>query len=239
MRTIIWFIYFWAYLIAFIPKCNQAKKHKAAGEKESCDALVEDTIRRWATSLLKLAGAKITVIGKENLPGTPAVYIANHQGNFDIPILLTSLDKPHALISKMELGRLPFIKDWAALLECVFIDRSNARQSMTALGDAADNLASNGRSIIIFPEGTRSRNGDVGEFKGGAFRVATKANAIIVPIVIDGSYKLMEQNKMWIKPASVTVKILPPIETAGKTREEMKTLPEEVRQMIAKAKAEN
>lgn len=237
MRTIIWFIYFWIYIAVLTPKRKKAEQYLQNGENDKCDEIVYTEIRKWASSLLKLAGADVTVIGKENLPDTPAVYIANHQGYFDIPILLTCLKNPNGLIAKVEIKKLPLIPAWMELLQCVFIDRNNARQSMGALNGAADNLVHNGRSFIIFPEGTRSRGDEVGEFKGGAFKVATKANATIVPISIDGSYKLMESNKMWIKPAKVTIRILPPIETHDKSREEIKNLAQEIRQMIKDAKA--
>ncbi|MEG1800743.1 MAG: lysophospholipid acyltransferase family protein [Oscillospiraceae bacterium] len=236
MRTIIWFIYFWGYLVALIPQLLKAKKYEKNGEFDKSHAIVEKEAPKWAKSLLKLAGAEVTVIGTENLPHTPAVFVANHQGNFDIPILLSCLDRPNGLIAKVELKKLPIIRDWMELLGCVFIDRDNPRQSLGALNDAGKNLVDSGRSFIIFPEGTRSRGDEIGEFKSGAFRIATKVGAPIVPIAMDGSYRLMEQNKMWITPAKVTVRILPQIDTAGKSREEIKTLAQEVRQVIIDAK---
>ena len=174
--------------------------------------------------------------GKENIPDYPCVYVANHQSNFDIPLMLTCLDKPNGLIAKVELKKLPLIRDWMELLDCVFIDRNNAKQSVSALNAAADNLVTNGVSFVIFPEGTRSKGDTVGEFKSGAFKIATKSKATIVPVVIDGSYKVMEQNNMWIKPANVTVKILPPIKTSDMTREETKGLTEQVRNLIIENK---
>ncbi|MEG2842222.1 MAG: lysophospholipid acyltransferase family protein, partial [Ruthenibacterium sp.] len=90
-----------------------------------------------------------------------------------------------------------------------------------------------GKSMIVFPEGTRSKGGPMGEFKSGGFKMACKAKAPIVPVVIDGSYKIMEANGNWMRPAHVNITILPPIATAALTREEQKALPQKVAQMIA------
>lgn len=239
LRTIIWFIYFWGYLLFAIPKMRRAKKIAAKGDWEARDALVEPEVQKWARSLLRLAGVTVEVSGLANIPQGPAVFISNHQGNFDIPILLAWLDKPHPLVAKQEIKKLPFIRDWMELLDCVFIDRDNARQSVAALGEAAKNMTERGRSFIIFPEGTRSRGDELGEFKNGGFRAALKAGVPVVPVVIDGSYRAMEANKMWIKPAQVKIRVLPSLPTAGMSREESKVIGQRVRDLIAAAKAED
>ena len=232
MRTLIWFLFFWVTLLLLIPTMKKAQRLKADGDARGAKAIVDKKVFWWASSLLRLAGAEVTVEGKENIPRRPAVFVANHQGNFDIPILLTSLDSPHALVAKAELRNIPLIRSWMELLDCVFIDRSNARQSVTALREAADSMIRGGSSFIIFPEGTRSKGGPVGEFKNGGFKAAFKSGAPLVPICIQGSYRLMEAGGNWIHPAKVRVTILPPVETAGISKEESKTIGEEVRQQI-------
>ena len=232
MRTVIWFLFFWSSLLLVTPTMKKAQRLKKAGRGQEADKIVEEKVFWWASALLRLAGAQITVEGKENIPSCPAVFVANHQGNFDIPILLTSLDRPHALVAKEELRKLPLIRSWMELLGCVFIQRSNPRQSVTALREAAGKTLRQGSSFIIFPEGTRSKGGPIGEFKNGAFRVATQSGAPIVPICIQGSYRLMEANGNWIRPASIRVTILPPVETAGLSREEAKNIGEKIRRQI-------
>ena len=238
MRTIIWFIYFWGYLLFALPKMKRAQKTAAAGDLDARDTLVEPMVQKWARSLLRLAGVTVEITGLENIPQGPSVFISNHQGNFDIPILLAWLDKPHPLVAKKEIKKLPLIRQWMELLDCVFIDRDNARQSVAALGEAAKNMTQRGRSFIIFPEGTRSRGDEMGEFKNGGFRAALKAGVPVVPVVIDGSYRAMEANHMWIRPAFVKVRVLPAIPTAGMSREESKVIGQRVRDIIAAAKAE-
>lgn len=231
MRTIIWFIYFWAYLVALLPKLRRAKKFAAAGESKKADEITLPAVQKWARSLLKLAGVKLNITGLENVPDEPVVFVGNHQGNFDIPILLGYLPKPSAVLAKIELAKLPLITEWMKLLGCVFVDRKNPRQSVAAIGEAAE-IVKGGRSMVIFPEGTRSRGEQVGEFKSGAFKVASKTLAPVVPICMDGTYKIMEANGFWIRPAEVNIKILPAIHTKEMTRDELRELENRVRDII-------
>ncbi len=238
MRTIIWFLYFWIYLLLLIPTMKKAQNLMAEGKREELDALLCQKVPTWASALMKLAGVQVQVEGRENIPSQPAVFVSNHQGYFDIPVLLTALDKPHPLVAKESIKKLPLIRQWMELLGCVFIDRDNARQAVTALNTAAQALREQQRSFIIFPEGTRSRGRQVGEFKSGGFRVALKNKAPIVPVAIEGTYQAMEAHHMWIHPAQVKVRILPAVYTQNLTPEEGKTIGEIVRQRIVEAKEE-
>ena len=235
VRTIIWMLYFWITLFFLVPAMLHAKRLEADGKTEELDGFVRRKVTWWMGSLLRLAGVRVHNEGRENLPGRPAVIVSNHQGNFDIPILLCHLDRPHGILAKEELARLPFIRVWMQFFGCVFIDRSNPRHAAAALNRAADQLRA-GRSMIIFPEGTRSRGDEVGEFKSGGFRIAQKVGVPIVPVAIDGSWRAMEGNHMRIHPAEVRLKILPPIETAGLSREAFRSLEGEIREQIVRAK---
>ncbi|WP_312640466.1 lysophospholipid acyltransferase family protein [Hydrogenoanaerobacterium sp.] len=235
MRTIAWFIYFWTYLVFLIPKMRKVERLDAEGRAAERDAIVQREVRNWANALLRCAGVRVHVSGLENIPDETAVFVSNHQGNFDIPILLTALPHANGLVAKQELKKLPLIRTWMKHLTCVFIDRQNPRQSVAALGAAADNVR-NGYSVIVFPEGTRSKGDKIGEFKSGAFKIALKTKAPIIPVCIDGSYKVMEANGNWIRPAEVNVKILPPVFTEGLSKEDAKDLPEQVRSLIVSNK---
>jgi len=232
IRTIIWFIYFWLYLLVLIPGLVKANRLQRQRRIEELDAYTSKQVGRWARSLLRVAGAKITVQGTENIPQNPAVFVSNHQGNFDIPIMLGHIGKPKALLAKIELAKIPFIRVWMKHLHCIFVNRSNVRQAMNSLNEAVK-LVESGYSVVIFPEGTRSKSDELGEFKSGAFRIAAKTGAPIVPIRIQGSYKLMENNGFWITPADVTVTILPSIPTEGLSKTEIAALPEQVKELIA------
>jgi 1-acyl-sn-glycerol-3-phosphate acyltransferase len=134
-------------------------------------------------------------------------------------------------IAKIEITKMPIIHTWMNYLYCVFMDREDIRQSVAAINEGVDNLKK-GHSIVIFPEGTRGKGGPIGEFKQGSFKLATKAQAPIVPITMKGSYKLFEANKGKIRPARVEIIISPPIETKGLSPQETKELPDVVRNII-------
>lgn len=234
MRTIVWFIYFWGFLLVKWPKMSKGLRALEAGDWETADRLAARYVPQWANRLLKLAGVTVTVEGKENIPaGRACVFAANHRSYYDIPLMLTQLDAPHGLVAKKEIAGLPLVRGWMRLLHCVFLDREDPRKAMAALNEAIENLKK-GYSIAIFPEGTRNKGeeGTLQEFKGGAFRIATKAKAPVVPVAITGSRDIMENNHMWMHPAHVTIRILPPTETEGLTREEIKALPERTAEAI-------
>lgn len=235
MRTIIWFIYFWLYLLFLWPKMHKAKKLTAAGDIAGADAIAQHEVPHWAGSLLHLAGMSITTTGLENLPQDEAVvFVANHRSYYDIPVMLTQLGSAPALVSKIEVKKIPLIRMWMQFLHCVFLDRNNPRQAVAAMNEASDNLHK-GYSVVIFPEGTRSKGEekDLLEFKAGAFRIATKAKAKIVPVVLHNTRNAMENNGGWMKPAHITVDILPAIDTAGMDKDAQRALPEAVQKLIA------
>lgn len=234
LHTIVWFFYFFGYLLLVWLPLRRGLKALDTGDWATADALTEKYVINWANRLMRLAGVTVTTTGRENIPaGRPCVFVANHRGNYDIPLMLTQLDKAHPLLSKAEADRIPLIRGWMRLLHCVFVDRTDTRASLAALHEAMD-LVKRGYSMVIFPEGTRYKGeeGGIGEFKGGAFRIATKTGAPIVPVAISNSRALMEANGNLMKPGHVTVRILPPVETAGLSRAGIAALPGQVQELI-------
>ena len=236
MRTLIWYCYFWGYMLIHLPMLRKGLRALEAGDLATSDALAREHVPHWASRLMKLAGVTITVTGRENIPaGRPCVFAANHRSYYDIPLMLTQMDGPHGLIAKKEVNAIPLVRGWMRMLHCVFLDREDPRKAMAALAEGTENLKK-GYSMTIFPEGTRNKGeeGTLLEFKGGAFRMATKAKAPVVPVAITGSRDIMENHHMLMHPAHVTIRILPPIETAGLSREELKALPAQTADMIFK-----
>lgn len=232
LRTFFWFIYFWIYLVSIQPTLIKAKRLGEMGKTAEHDKIISETAKRWARSLIRCAGVTVVTTGNDKIPtGDAVLFVSNHQGNFDIPIILGYIDKPKAFIAKIELLKVPMIRSWMAHMKCVFMDRSDIRQSLRVINQAAEYLKE-GYSMAIFPEGTRSKCETMGTFKPGSLKLAWKAGVPIVPIAIRGSYKIMEQNGFIIKPARVEVSILDPIPTQGLTKEQVEELPERVKRVI-------
>ena len=175
------------------------------------DACAHAIARNWAKSGLKMNGSSIHVTGIENVPKTGGVlFVANHQSNFDIPILVGHVPRDKGFIAKLELLKVPSFSRWMKYIGCIFIDRKDARQSLTAINQAAERLKA-GHSLVIFPEGTRSADGTVGPFKAGGLKLAMKARVPIVPVTINGSKNIMPKGSSLIKSAKVEVIVSPPV----------------------------
>ena len=237
LRTVLFMIYMWVELLLLMVMWLRVQWMNKFSPREERDAVVEKIVRNWARRLLFLAGTKVSVTGRENIPeDRVCVFASNHQSFFDILVLLAYLDKPHALLSKAVIGKVPFIRLWMKEIHCVFVDRSDMKAGIEAVNRMIE-VIRNGYSAIIFPEGTRSKDRQVGEFKGGAFMVAQKTGAPVIPVALDGTSALFEDNGHWIVPGRVNLAILPPIETEGMSRAESKALPARTQQLVTEAKA--
>ena len=204
IRTIIWFIWFALSLIISTPFIFRVKYLIKKNRIEESEALIYKCTNIWANSLLKLAGVKVNVHGVENIPKDKTVlFVGNHQGNFDIPIYLSTMPILIGFVAKIETEKIPLVRTWMRLMKCVFMDRSSLRKSSEAIIHGIKNLKA-GYNMVIFPEGTRSRGDKTGEFKAGSFKLATKSKVPVIPVTMNGSYKIMEHgNGPWIKPANV------------------------------------
>ena len=233
LRTIALFVYLFGYMIVHYPTLRRAERALAAGDLDTVEQIVKANIPRWSRGILRVTGARMTVEGQQNIPAGPCVFVGNHRSYYDIPILLTALDAPHGILAKEELEKIPLLNRWMKLLGCVFVKRDDIRASVKALNDATA-IVESGRSFVIFPEGTRYKGeeGGVGEFKNGAFRIAVKTGAPVVPVAITGARALFENNGNRCHPGRVHICILPPIRTSGMSKAEQKQLPEAVRQTI-------
>lgn len=233
-RSIYWYTNFIFSLIIKNGKLKEVDKLLEEGKKEEYEKVTYEYVTNWAKDRVKASGATINMIGLENIPeanGKGILFVSNHQSNFDILSLLAYLGVPKAFVAKTELGKIPMLSQWMKRIHCLFMDRSDMKQSATIILEGIKQLKS-GINMVIFPEGTRGKNGVMGEFKAGSFKLATKAKSQIVPITIDGTYKIMEGNKNLIKPATVNIYIHKPIDTAVLTKDELNELPEKVENII-------
>jgi 1-acyl-sn-glycerol-3-phosphate acyltransferase len=171
--------------------------------------------RFWAKSILWVSRVKVSVQGLENIdPNAAYVYMANHQSMYDILTLLGYLRVQFRWVAKMELFRIPVFGYSMARVGYISIDRSNRKSAIESLREAAQKIAQ-GVSVMVFPEGTRSQDGQIGPFKKGGFYLATDSERPVVPVVIWGTHHIMPRGKLRIRPGPVVLSINQPIETAS------------------------
>ena len=235
MRTITVVLQAIIYLLGSLPDMRRIRRLQKKGDHLTALLFIQARVRHWAIAMLRFASVTTEVYGRENIPKGPVLFAPNHQSDWDIMLAETYLDQC-GIVSKQEVGRIPVVRQWCDLLGIVFIDRSDPRQTVRALKDCEKQLLEE-RNFIIFPEGTRSKGEDLGEFKTGSLRIAVKHGIPIVPVSIDGSYKIMEGNKgIRISPAHVLITIQPPIETAGMDKAAQKTIGTVIRESILEAR---
>jgi 1-acyl-sn-glycerol-3-phosphate acyltransferase len=184
---------------------------------------------------LLLSGIRIVVEGKENIQRhRAAVYAVNHTSNVEPPIVFDVLHEifPRLrIVYKAELRKLPVLVRAFDLAGFVPLQRGNPEQSLPAIDRAAEALRE-GNSFLIFPEGTRSRSGELLPFKKGGFILAIKGQSPVVPIAVSGARNAMRKGSPLIYPVTVRVRIGPPVETAGMTLDDRDTLVMSVREQI-------
>lgn len=190
---------------AWFKLCHYAKHTDKYSEEEKYKF-----IRYIVERANKGGNVELVTIGKENLPKDNGfIMYPNHQGFYDVLALVGSCEKPLSVVFKKEIKDIPFIKQIAACIKGFALDREDIKQSMQVIINVTKEVK-NGRNYVIFPEGTRSKNGNkLLEFKGGSFKAATKAKCPIVPVAVIDSYKAFDTNS--IKPVTVKIIFLQPI----------------------------
>lgn len=166
--------------------------------------------RFWARISLFLAGVRVTLRGEEHLPPGPVIFMSNHQSGFDIPALLAALPRPTCWIVKKELFDIPL---FGAAMKCggyIPLDRRDAHKALKGMEMSASAIRA-GKSVVIFPEGTRSTDFRLLPFKRGGFMLALKTGTPVTPVTINGSGRVNPAGRMLLYPGSISVTLHPPI----------------------------
>jgi len=188
--------------------------------------------RSWSRLILCTTGVHVDIDGLDRLvAGRTYLFVANHQSIYDIPILFWSLPYQLRIIAKESLGSFPFLGWHLRRTGHMLVNRR--RPNRAAIFSWASRLTSAGLSLIVFPEGTRSRDGLVGRFKGGSFYLALEAGMPVVPISVIGSRHLMLKGRLTTYPGDVRLVIHDPIDTGGLSGTDPRAFGERVRRMIA------
>jgi len=186
--------------------------------------------RAWAWLILKTTGVRVHVTGLQHVDRACSyVVAANHQSIYDIPIIFTALPLQLRIVAKESLGRIPFLGWHLQRTGHLLVDRKNPGAGILK---RMANLVAAARSLIVFPEGTRSVDGSVGRFKGGIFLLAIDSTLPILPVSIARSRFVMMKGQLMVRPQEVSVTIHPPIPTTGISREQARRFADEVRDVV-------
>lgn len=191
-------------------------------------------IVNWAfRCVIFLCGTKVTVIGEENVPkDQPVLYVANHRSFFDIILTYIRVPRPTGYISKKEMEKVPLLSIWMKRLNCLFLDRDNIKEGMKTILAGIDHIK-NGISICIFPEGTRNKVEDTFlPFHEGSFKIAEKTGAPIVPMTINNSAAIFENQAPKIRKAHVVIEYDKPILLSEMEKEDKKHIGAKVQKII-------
>ncbi|MGC9311909.1 MAG: lysophospholipid acyltransferase family protein [Sediminispirochaetaceae bacterium] len=234
MYSLFFYFKFWLFMTITLPMIIPLWLLRLGGFRKLHDRYLLWGTGGWARFVMRTTPAEITVKGMDKLPsGGNLVFVANHQSAYDIPLIMAVIPRNIGFIAKKELKFLPIVSGWMRAMKCIFIDRSSPRRARSGIDRAIANLR-NGHSMVVFPEGTRSRSNRMGEFHRGSLQIAYRAGSTIVPLTIKDSYRLREEHDR-ITPGAVELTIHPPVETAGMTRQELQGLSGKLSRQIAGA----
>lgn len=181
----------------------------------------------YARAILFVSGVKVKTIGTENLePDKSYIYVSNHASGFDIPAVIAGIPDQIRIVYKKELARIP-IWGWALKYNKTYIpiDRTSSTEAIKSIDDAAEKIRK-GASVLLFAEGTRTKDGKLQAFKRGAFNLAVKSGVPVIPLTINGSFKILPKKKFRIVPGEITLVIDKPIHVKmnGGKEEEMRLM---------------
>lgn len=183
-------------------------------------------IVQWAFRvILKISGVEVTVIGEENVPDEPVLFIGNHRSYFDILLTYSRCKRLTGYVAKTEMLRYPLLRDWMRRLYCLFLDRNDMKQGLKTILQAIE-YVKNGISICIFPEGTRNTGAELSllNFHTGSFKIAEKSGCAIVPMSLNNTAEIFENHLPKVKKTHVVLEYGKPIYMKDMSKEEKKNI---------------
>ncbi len=226
-----WSIYFWTMVVIYV--VFHATLAIIVSLFDSSGRINGAVCRSWARNVLRTARVKVHIDGTDiaDCPG-PRIYMSNHQSYFDVISLMAHLPDNARFVAKKSLEYIPFFGQGMRAVGTVIIDRRKPELARRTLSEIAESNMGKGVGVIIFPEGTRSRDGKLGLFKKGGFVLAIQTGATIVPVGISGSRHIMPADGYRVKPGEIFISIGDPISTDGFSIEDKDALIEKTQKAI-------
>ena len=194
---------------------------------------------QWAKRMIKVSGTELRVSGFDHVPkDQPMVFVSNHQSWFDIFALLSVLPSYTRFVAKKELRRVPFLGGALHAAGHIYINRQNRQAAFSAYEEASEYIKE-GRSAVIFAEGTRSRTGQLLPFKKGPFVLALAAQVPVVPVYLAGTFTLLPKGSLKLTPHPIAVMFGEPIPTEGMTYEDRERLRDVTREVVEKLRVDS
>lgn len=195
---------------------------------------IEKTIRWWSRMWLLASGTKLEISGEENIdPNRSYVVVANHQSTLDIMVCFLAIPLPIRYLAKKELFRIPLLAQAMRAVGIIEVDRAARSAVHNSVNRQAKDLIAHNRSLIIYPEGTRPRDGVMRPFKKGAFTMAIASQLPVLPLSMHGTYEAAVPGKPWFRGGPVSAVIDPAIETAGLAHADADALRDETYDIIS------
>ena len=220
-------------LLGLIPKMKKVPRVAEEKGQAAADDMSFHVVKKWSREAMVASGVKVEIEGLEHIPKDRNVlFVGNHLSNFDFLVLLDAIPVPVGFIAKVELKKIPLVATWMDYIHCLFMDRSDMKQQMQIILQGIKQLKE-GYSMIVFPEGTRSKTGKMLEFKAGTFKLATKSKEPIVPFTIMGTADVLENNGYRIAKKPVKLVFHPAVDVTAVPKEELGSLHQTVQAIVA------
>lgn len=223
MRVVLIAIFLFTFSIVSIPLYAMAWQIGKKDEKLKV-RFAQNIVSRVFKIILLIAGAKVECKGLENVPTDRAIlYVSNHRSYLDILTSYTTVPTLTSFVSKKEIQKFPCVSSWMRILKCLFLDRENTKEGLKTILQGIEQLKQ-GYSIFIMPEGTRSHGDNLLPFHAGSFKLATKSNAVIVPVAMKSTDKVLRNRHRWFHRTKIQIQYGDPIYMETLTKEEQKML---------------
>lgn len=229
MIKFLWYSYFALYMA--VSSFSKIKlRYLRKKDNEAANLYAYKKVQAMCMHILKKSKTSVEVTGLENIPDETCVIVSNHQAIFDAFVIIAYLNRLTGFIAKKEISKIPIVGSWLSEINTVYMDRGSIKEGVKAINEGVEKIQQ-GYSMIIFPEGTRSLKSETGEFKKGSLKLAMKANVPILPVTVDGAYRVLEVGNK-VRGNKVKIHFHEPIYIDKMTKEELKGITETTQNII-------